>query len=283
MPAAPAPQAVAPPAAQLVAPRFDIVRIAPDGQAVIAGTAAPNAQVAIRDQGKTIGEVQADAQGSWVFIPPAALPPGPGELTLAEHAAGGAMIASTGSVLLQVPGGQAAAVPAMAVLASPNAAPLVLQPPGPHTKGKLALAALDYGQSGDVRLGGTARPGTTVRVYVDNAPVGEARAGADGTWSLAPRNQVATGMHKLRLDQVAATGKVTARLELPFRREAMAGTQLAAGTVMVQPGNSLWWFARQAYGAGLRYTVIYQANRATVRNPNLIYPGQVLTVPPAAP
>ena len=269
----------APPAA----PRFDIVRIAPDGQAVIAGRAEPGAKVAIQDQGKTVGETQADSQGNWVFIPPAPLPPGPRQLTLTERAPGGATVAGTGSVLLVVPGGPTAPAPAMAVLATPNAAPRLLQSPGTHTPGKLALDALDYGQGGDVRLGGSAPAGSTVRVYIDNAPVGEARTGADGTWSLTPQKPVAPGMHKLRLDQLGATGKVTARVEAPFSREAVPATTLAAGSVVVQPGNSLWRFARQAYGAGTRYTVIYQANREEIRDPRLIFPGQVLTIPPTAP
>jgi len=265
------------------APRFDVVRIAPDGQAVIAGRAEPGAKVAIQDQGKMVGETQADSQGNWVFIPPVPLPPGPRELTLTEQAPGGATVAGTGSVLLVVPGGPAAPAPAMAVLATPNAAPRVLQSPGARTPGKLALDALDYGQGGDVRLGGTAPAGSSVRVYVDNAPVGEVRTGADGTWSLTPQKQVAAGMHKLRLDQLGATGKVTARVEVPFSREAAPERALAAGSVVVQPGNSLWRFARQAYGAGTHYTVIYQANRETIRDPRLIYPGQVLSIPPSGP
>jgi len=269
----------APPAA----PRFDIVRIAPDGQAVIAGRAEPGAKVAIQDQGKTVGETQADSQGNWVFIPPVPLPPGPRQLTLTEHAPSGATVAGTGSVLLVVPGAPTAPAPAMAVLATPNAAPRVLQSPASRAPGKLALDALDYGQGGDVRLGGTAPAGSTVRVYVDNAPVGEARTGTDGTWSLTPQKPVAPGMHKLRLDQLGATGKVTARVEAPFSREAVPATTLAAGSVVVQPGNSLWRFARQAYGAGTRYTVIYQANHETIHDPRLIYPGQVLTIPPSAP
>ena len=49
---------------------------------------------------------------------------------------------------------------------------------------------------------------------------------------------------------------------------------------IVQPGNSLWRIARRSYGAGLRYTVIYEANRSQIRRPDLIYPGQVFTIPP---
>jgi nucleoid-associated protein YgaU len=55
-----------------------------------------------------------------------------------------------------------------------------------------------------------------------------------------------------------------------------------AGTIAVdiQPGNNLWRIAQHSYGDGLRYTEIYQANRTQIRDPNLIYPGQVFAVPP---
>ena len=55
---------------------------------------------------------------------------------------------------------------------------------------------------------------------------------------------------------------------------------LPDGTVaFVQPGNSLWRLARQTYGSGLRYTEIYEANKDQIRDPDLIYPGQVFVLP----
>jgi nucleoid-associated protein YgaU len=50
-------------------------------------------------------------------------------------------------------------------------------------------------------------------------------------------------------------------------------------TTTVSRGDSLWRISRLTYGAGTRYAVIYQANRQQIRNPNLIYPGQVFVVP----
>ena len=63
------------------------------------------------------------------------------------------------------------------------------------------------------------------------------------------------------------------------RRAEIAAAALAAGQVVVQPGESLWRIARATYGKGVRYTVIYAANRDQIRDPNLIYPGQVFVIP----
>lgn len=47
----------------------------------------------------------------------------------------------------------------------------------------------------------------------------------------------------------------------------------------VSRGDSLWRISQRALGAGQRYAVIYRANKQQIRNPNLIYPGQVIVLP----
>lgn len=53
-------------------------------------------------------------------------------------------------------------------------------------------------------------------------------------------------------------------------------------TYTVVKGDCLWNIAKKFYGNGSKYTVIYNANKGVIGgNPNLIYPGQVLTIPAA--
>ncbi|MBO6815117.1 MAG: LysM peptidoglycan-binding domain-containing protein [Rhizobiaceae bacterium] len=60
-------------------------------------------------------------------------------------------------------------------------------------------------------------------------------------------------------------------------------TEIRTGSsVIIRRGDSLWRVARRSYGAGIRFTTIFEANRDQVRNPHLIYPGQVLKVPEEA-
>lgn len=47
----------------------------------------------------------------------------------------------------------------------------------------------------------------------------------------------------------------------------------------VKRGDCLWNIAKRFYGNGAKYTTIYNANRSKIKNPNLIYPGQVLWIP----
>ncbi len=54
-------------------------------------------------------------------------------------------------------------------------------------------------------------------------------------------------------------------------------------TAIVSRGDNLWRISQRTYGKGYRYTVIYGANQEQIRNPNLIYPGQVFVLPNGQP
>lgn len=274
------------------APSFDVVRVAPDGAAVLAGRAEPGAQVVVRDGERDLGQVRSDQRGEWVLIPAAPLPAGGRELTLTSRTEAGQEAKADGAVLLVVPEPsrpdsprQAEAPAAVAVLVPSVAAPRVLQVPpvasGERAGGRLGLDALDYDDRGEVRFAGSAPPNSPVRVYVDNAPAGDAVSDAQGRWTMTPREAVPPGMHRLRVDQLGPQGRVSARVELPFQRSVLPAEQLAGGRMIVQPGHNLWRLARRTYGSGARYTVIYQANRDQIRDPAMIYPGQVFALPAA--
>jgi hypothetical protein len=49
--------------------------------------------------------------------------------------------------------------------------------------------------------------------------------------------------------------------------------------IVIQPGNNLWRISREVYGKGRLFTVIWEANRDQIKNPNRIYPGQILAAP----
>lgn len=268
-------------------PVFDIVRVGPQGGAVIAGRASPGSEIAIREGDTEIGRTRADSKGDWVFTSDKPLAPGPRTLTLSERGTDGHETKGDGTVFLVVPAKPPTQEanqevkppqPALAVLSEPNVPPRVLQPTNPAAPTQLGLAAVEYDETGGLRFTGSAHPGATVRVYIDSHAVGDARADTTGRWTLSPLSEAAPGQHRLRLDELRGTGPV-ARIELPFTRESPQTAAMAEGSVVVQPGQNLWQMARRAYGAGIRYTVIYSANREQIRDPNLIYPGQLFAMP----
>lgn len=158
--------------------------------------------------------------------------------------------------------------------------------------GRIATVALDtitYDALGNVFAAGRARAGVAVRLYLDNTPVGDAAVGRDRTWSTEITN-ITPGIYSLRVDELDAEGAVLGRIETPFLREeretiaaVMAeDTERADFSVAVrtvQPGNTLWAIARERYGQGILYVAVYEANKDLIRDPDLIYPGQVFRLP----
>jgi LysM repeat protein len=281
---APPPQAsvapARPPAAAPAPPSFDIVKVDPSGHAVIAGRAAPGAKVQILDGDKSLGQVTADDRGEWVLVPTDPIKPGERQLTLeATDPTTGAKAKSTDTVALAVatptpstPGGSTVAV---LLPGNANQPAQALQTPNARN-GSLSLDTAEYNDKGDLMLSGRAKPGATLRLYADNQPLATVTADDQGKWSsVAPRPQTQSQKKvELRVDEVAADGSVAQRIAEPF--EPGAST---TGQYTVQAGNSLWFIARKAYGSGQHYTVIFGANKEQIRDPNLIYPGQIITLP----
>ncbi|WP_109260773.1 LysM peptidoglycan-binding domain-containing protein [Hyphobacterium indicum] len=260
------------------APSFDIVRIDPAGTAVIAGRGVPEWTLRILADGQSIAETEIDDRGEWVIILNDPLPAGSIELSLEMESGRGEVIRSEQTVLVSIPASRDE-IP-LVVITRPGEASEVRQ--GPMTgvaTGPLALETVDYDDSGAVIFAGRATPGSRVRIFANGAIVGETSANPEGRWSLRAAETLAPGIYDLQIDMLSVDGEVEAVIALPFERVAPEDVQLGEGRVIVQPGNSLWRIARRVYGEGLRYTVIYRANQDQIRDPDLIYPGQVFSTP----
>lgn len=156
---------------------------------------------------------------------------------------------------------------------------------------RVALDTIGYNDAGNVRLAGRANVGSLVRAYFDNRAVADMTADALGKWR-GEIGDIAPGVYTLRLDELDAQGAVLSRLETPFKREApevlrpaqaeadpAAPQQPPVRAVTVQKGDTLWAISRERYGDGVLYVKVFEANRDAIRDPDLIYPGQVFTVP----
>jgi LysM repeat protein len=286
-PAAPPPQASAPqappPTPAPAVPSFDIVKVDPSGHAVIAGRAAPGAKVEVLDGGKPLGDVTADDRGEWVLVPTTPIPPGERQLSLmATDPKSGATTKSTDTVALAVAAPTPAPSPGAGTVAvllpgNANEPAQALQTPNSRSGG-LSLDTAEYNAKGDLMLSGHAAPGAQLRLYADNQPIGTVTADDQGKWSsVSPRQQgQGGGRVELRVDQLGADGSVAQRIAEPFAPPVAPALPVH---YTVQAGNSLWVIARKTYGTGLQYTVIFGANKEHIRDPNLIYPGQVITLP----
>ncbi|MHA6262248.1 LysM peptidoglycan-binding domain-containing protein [Arenibacterium sp. CAU 1754] len=162
-------------------------------------------------------------------------------------------------------------------------------PQPPEAMDRVVLDTIGYSETGAVLLSGRATGRALVRVYLDNDPVADVDADAAGKWQ-GKLVGIAPGVYTLRLDELDATGAVLSRLETPFKREApevLNPPSVEAGAtqtppvraVTVQAGDTLWAISRERYGDGVLYVRVFEANRDNIRDPDLIYPGQVFLIP----
>jgi nucleoid-associated protein YgaU len=270
-------------------PQFDIVRIEPNGDSVVAGRSRVATKVELVAGGKVVAETMTDASGHFVVTPH--LPVGNYELTLRDGS-----VTSRQSVtvaLARKPGDKS-----FAALTEPEKPTILLTaPPADRTKDSVSFVTAEIDKKAFYATG-NAKPHAHVRLYADEKALADVLAGSDGFWSLRVESRLPAGHHRLRADSVDPAGKVTARAEIPFEAPAdivadngeVALVRVDPSTVdrdkgkstVVQRGDNLWRISRRLLGNGLRYTQIYDANTGQIRNPNLIYPGQVFIVPEPA-
>jgi nucleoid-associated protein YgaU len=302
-------------------PVFDIARIEPTGEAVIAGRAAPGATVELLRNGELHDGAVADQSGQFVMVPPR-LPSGTYDLTLRSRQPDGKQAKSKQSVAVALEPTPTDR-PVVALMTPDKPTVVLSQPAAPKPMaGAVVVEAVEIEPSGKFHMSGRSRPGAAVRLYLNDSFVASVTAGEDGRFAVSINEGVAPGSYRVRLDELESnSGAVRTRAEVPFKvpetvvtgsvsaetkaskRADMAAAQqpqlAAAGTnvlpdvgsppstvvvpkivtTTVARGDSLWRISHLTYGAGMRYAVIYKANREQIRNPNLIYPGQTFVLP----
>ena len=268
------------PAPDQIAPSFDLVRVAPDGSAVIAGRAAPGANVQVFSGTIPVAEATASARGEFVVFLNA---PSETTLDLQIPAApeGAALVVSQEDIIILPTAPDAADTTPIVVRRTPDAVQIV-QPSGPAIPGNVSLDLVSYADSGAVQLAGRGQPGNVARIYTNGRLAGEATIAQGGNWALEI-SDIAEGRYVLRVDEITPAGEVASRTESPFQRqfpEADMPESFSQGAkIIVQPGNTLWLMATEAYGNGDAYSQIFSANKDAIRDPDLIYPGQIFSIP----
>ena len=156
----------------------------------------------------------------------------------------------------------------------------------PELMSNVEIDTISYSEEGDVLLSGRAQSqAASVRVYLDNRVITTLDVDTSGRWR-GDLPDVDTGVYTLRVDEVDVEGDVTSRVETPFKREAPEVLEAAAGNgdapvkaITVQTGATLWAIARDRYGDGTLFVRIFEANSNSIKDPDLIYPGQVFDLP----
>ncbi|CAL77306.1 conserved hypothetical protein; putative C-terminal Lysin domain [Bradyrhizobium sp. ORS 278] len=308
-----------PSAADTDLPAFDVVNVDPSGEAVVAGRAAPGARVELLRDGEVLDRVVADQAGQFAMVPsrlPAGsydltlrskLADGR-EVTSKQSVAVKVEASRPATVAMVAPDeltrglSKPAATPqALAVDAVDHEANGVLHINGRARPGATVrvyrndrlVSSTVAGADGrlSITIGeGVSRAGDDrIRLDEVDAISGSVQARAEVALSL-PDDTPTTASVASSATATANVGPTSQPALLAAAgdpREAIVPSAKTdpdkidpkSATVTVVRGDSLWHISRRMLGGGTRYAVIYKANRAQIRSPDLIYPGQVFTIP----
>ncbi|MCE4222993.1 LysM peptidoglycan-binding domain-containing protein [Methylobacterium sp. C25] len=238
-------------------PKFDILRVEPSGDAVLAGRTTPKAAIELRRDNQTVARVIADESGQFA-IDSLSLPPGNSELTLRSTTPDGNIVEGKASAVvvidkdrkaqplvavsepdkptrvLSMPGPVAEASKEAAEASGSNATPPAIPSqedaalPGAAASAQAApvkIVSVDAQDGGRLFVSGQGAAWASLRLYLNDTLVASGKAGADGRIAFTIGRGVKPGGYQIRLDQVESdAGKVGNRAQVAFTFP----TQLAA-------------------------------------------------------
>lgn len=286
------------------APSFTSVGVDHKSRASFTGTAAPGSQVSIVRDGKILGTAKSDISGSWTIdfkVPDvredfdlhAVVKDGAGHEIIGPQRA------------LVSPPSTSGGLPRITLMA----AELKTETVAPaNAKGEpdvgIIVEKITAGAQGAASLTGKADPGATLKATINDKAAGETVVQADGSWSMAVKNDTGKDASGIRLGLLSDAGKQLDRTDVPFKLSAVklaqadpavpatpaftsvtdepaeaVGVPKAGRMIKIRRGDSLWRIAKRHYGNGRKWKAIFKANRGRISNPDVIYAGRRLVLP----
>lgn len=286
---------------------IDLAQVRPDGNAVFAGTAPPNAVVTVFEGEVVLGSTTADASGEWVIVPEKALGAGEHLISVGAETVDGAT--DIANVTLAIKVGEASdEQPLVALLPqSETEIPELLQSPDdipdtaqqvvpaeasgttvretaadpamPTAGPAIAPRSLSWQDGGELTVSGVARGGVSVSVTSGGAAFGSGDVDEAGDWQVAGKVDLAAVRRVMRFALADKDGEIVATYELPVATRDLSQGLDGSRMVIVQQGDALWRIAYRSYGEGIKYVDIVRRNAAAIDDPDLIFPNQIFALP----
>jgi nucleoid-associated protein YgaU/gas vesicle protein len=252
--------------ADAVSPFVVVDAIELEGQEIwIAGASVPGTVIRLYQDNELLGETTTGEQGRYLFE--GTLRDATGEVTVRADAlaTGSADVIARAEVPFEMPGVEMAA-------AEPVESPAEMaDSPGETATETVADIANDVANSAsDVAEIATETAGNAANNAVDAGQSSDSEPATE-TASNVSSDEAPAATPVTEIDDQVASAEPTISNE----RVSVLDT----GRVIIRRGDNLWRLSRRVFGRGIRYTSIYDANRDQIRNPALIFPGQVFDLP----
>lgn len=251
-------------------PSFDLVRIEKTGNIIIAGRNVRESNISVMINKKLVATVHTTKDGEFVYAPNDALKPGNYVISLIDTDKN---IKSVDSVFVYV--SEQGYKNSVSLLMTKNGSKVMQAPV--LADGDLIVSKIDYLDTGRMIVTGKALPRLRVSLSLNDKYLGFARVSDYKNYGLgADVGELKSGeSYKLNIRLHDSEGTTIADIEHKFIMPEMTGDDNTFYTV--RRGDCLWIIARNFLRKGILFTMI--AERNTIKNPDLIYPDQLLQIP----
>lgn len=265
------PEPVVRPVQESEKPMFDIVRIEPSGNVVVAGRWIANKNISIAIDGKIVATERTDQNGEFVYAPTRAFEPGNYTISLIGNEP---ETKSEENVFIYI--SDRGYENSISLLMTKDGSTL-LQTPTMLVNGDLNISKIDYLDTGRIVVTGDALPRLRVSLSLNDKYLGFAKVSDHKHFGLgADVGQLETGKkYTLTVRLHDGDGRTIAQFGHTFVMPEMTGDDDTYYTV--RQGDCLWIIARNFLRRGVLFSII--AERNNISNPDLIFPKQVLQIP----
>ena len=277
-------------------PEIDIIKVSPDGSFVIAGKGQPNSNINILNKGDLIDSSIVDSDGNWVVISKENLKTGDNLISIDQINNNGLVLRHKQLFITKID-------------KLKKDQPLVISVPNkngeniniiqqPSEKQKIYKVENDLGiqkkiksnkkifnvktiffnENGFVSIKGKVNFGKKIELHIDKK-IMETIKIENSNWQYNSDKIIDYGLHDLLVVLKSDKDEILDKITLPFMRIEMPYNDVPENFILIKPGDMLWTIAYRLYGDPFKYIQIFEENKDQITNPDLIFPGQLFSIP----
>ena len=278
-------------------PEIDIIKVSPDGSFVIAGKGQPNSNINILNKGDLIDSSIVDSDGNWVVISKENLKTGDNLISIDQINNNGLVLKHKQLFITKI---DKLKKDQPFVISVPNKNgeniniiqqplekqkiykvenDLVIQKKIKSNKKIFNIKTIFFNENGFVSIQGEVNFGKRLELYI-NKKIMKTIKIENSKWQYNSDKIIDYGLHDLLVVLKSDKDKILDKITLPFMRVEMPYNDVPENFILIKPGDMLWTIAYRLYGDPFKYIQIFEENKDQITNPDLIFPGQLFSIPP---
>ena len=278
-------------------PEVDIIKVLPDGSFIIAGKGKPNSKIKIFNKGVLIESTIVDEAGSWIVVSKENLEAGDNLISIDQIETDGIIYNYNQLFITKIDGKKTLKPLIISVPNEKSSNISIIQKPTKiqkstkveenlninnkikNNQNMFSVKTIFFDEKGIISIQGIANYGEKIEVFINEQLMEIILNNIDPKWEYNSDKSLDFGLHNLLVILKSQKNEILDKIALPFMRVEMPSENIPDNFILIKPGDMLWTIAYRIYGDPLKYIQIFEENKDQITNPDLIFPGQLFSIP----